>query len=405
MTIHAQPITFKQSNIFVSRKIIAKDEGILREERRDRAKRSSASMKRFTEDDLALEERLSTLLSFARSVRVIEYHLTNACNIRCEGCWFFQYNHDVESREVSNLSKLSMFVQRETNERKINTALLIGGEPTLFQDRIKVFVDRMRYVTVSSNGLKKLPLNSFENVAIGLTVFGGGPLDDKLRAVKPSGARFSGLFDTALQNYESDNRAFFVYALNEDGLSYVEDTVRRISKNGNRVSFNFYSKYGAKNPSALSHQKELLHEALRVKRLFPETVISEPYYINTIITGESHWGSFGYENCPSISVDHHAHKERLKNGNPYLPVFNTWSADLETVKFCCTSGDCTGCRDSQAVFSWLLVNLSEFLADKQSLLTWLDIAESYWSQFIWSPYHPLKTPHIDCQLAFGKTTN
>ena len=36
-----------------------------------------------------------------------------------------------------------------------------------------------------------------------------------------------------------------------------------------------------------------------------------------------------------------------------LPKFNAWAADFKTVNFCCTSGHCEDCRDSQAVFSWL----------------------------------------------------
>ena len=27
-----------------------------------------------------------------------EYHLTNACNIRCQGCWFFEFGHDKKTR-------------------------------------------------------------------------------------------------------------------------------------------------------------------------------------------------------------------------------------------------------------------------------------------------------------------
>lgn len=355
--------------------------------RRTRAREAAAKVEALTAGDSPLKARLSRLGRFARSIRVSEYHLTNACNIRCTGCWFFEYGHDTETREVTDAEALEEFVVRERRDRKINSALIIGGEPTLFPDRIRVFCKHMKYVTVSSNGLRRLPTEGFENVSIGLTLFGGGRLDDELRAIKPSGQRFSGLFDTVLENYRSDDRAFFVYALTEDGIEYIEDTVRRIRDNGNLVTFNFYSKYGSSSPSALSRQRELLNEALRVKALFPDAVISHPYYIDAIITGRSHWGAFGYENCPSISVDHLAHRARIANGNPHLPVFNAWSADLKTVKFCCTSGHCEGCRDSQAVFSWLLVNMHEFLSDKSTLETWLEVAESYWSQFYWSPFH------------------
>lgn len=343
-------------------------------------------IKQYLELDSDLKNRFNSVSEYSKKIRVSEYHLTNACNIRCTGCWFYEYDHDKETAEEKNIGALFNFLEKETKDRKINSVLVIGGEPALFLNRLSVYKQKMRNLTVSSNGLEKIPFKGFEDVAIGLTLFGGGPLDDELRAIKPSGRRFSGLFDKALENYKDDKRAVFVYAITEDGIQYIEDTVRKIYLNGNLVNFNFYSKYGTNDPTSIIDREKLLQEALRVKEKYPNTVLSHPYYIRTMISGESHWGSFGYQNCPSISFDHPAHHARLSNGMPSLPLFNTWSADLKTIKFCCTSGHCNGCRDSQAVFSWLLVNMSEFLFDKQQLETWVEIAESYWSQFYWSPY-------------------
>jgi len=51
-------------------------------------------------------------------------------------------------------------------------------------------------------------------------------------------------------------------------------------------------------------------------------------HIHAIITGKSDWGTFGYHSCPSISVDFAGHKDRIANGNPTLPFFNTYNADL-----------------------------------------------------------------------------
>jgi hypothetical protein len=342
-----------------------------------------------------LQSRLSGLLSHARRIRVSEYHVTNSCNIRCEGCWFFEYGHDQNTREEKDLEALAGFLQKERQERRINSALVIGGEPTLFLDRLRIFVENMTHVTVSTNGLRRLPVDGFEKVAVGLTLFGGGPLDDKLRGIKPSGRRFGGLFETALRNYKDDPRAGFIYALTEDGLPYIEDTVRRIADNGNHLAFNFYSKYHTADPLAQEAGSRLLDEALRIKERYPETVVSHPYYIRALITGRSHWGSFDYASCPSISVDHPAHRDRLANGNPTLPFFNTYGADLSSVKFCCTSGHCDGCRDSQAVTSWLLVNMDRFLDSKEHLRTWIEIAESYWRQFIWGPYHWTVAPDYE----------
>ncbi len=353
----------------------------------------TARLSRLMAEDPALGARFRRLRRFSARVRVSEYHLTNACNLRCRGCWFFEFGHDRDSREVTDLGRLDAFVRSE-RERRINTALLIGGEPTLVPERIDVFRRHMTHVTISTNGLHPLPYDGYEDVAIGVTLFGGGPLDDELRAIRPGGRRFRGLFDRALTSYRDDPRVGFIYAVTENGIDHVEDTVARIADNGNRVTFNFYSAYGTDDPLAMTQQARLLDELLRVRSAYPDVVMSHPTYIRALITGRTSWGTFGYETCPSISVDHPAHAERIRNGNPVLPRFATWGADLETLKTCCTSGHCDGCRDSQAVQSWLLVSSRHFLDDLSTLRTWVELAESYWSQFVWSPWSPHHRDHV-----------
>jgi uncharacterized Fe-S cluster-containing radical SAM superfamily protein len=340
--------------------------------------------------DVDYLERFRKVTALSRKVRSSEYLLTNACNIRCEGCWFFEHDFDKGTRELKSVDDVREFAKRE-RERGITYAIIIGGEPTLIPERVAAFVEVMDYVTISTNGLRRLPVDGFENVAVQISLFGGGQLDDKLRAIKPGGQRFTGLFDTALRNYEGDRRACFVYAITEDGIEHIEDTVRRIHENGNRVSLNFYSKYNGDEPLRMENAPRLVEEALRVKALFPDTLLSHPYFIRAIVTGESHWGTFGYDVCPSLSVDHPAHAARLANGNPVLPRFNAWAADCSTVNFCCTSGHCGDCRDSQAVLSWILVSLDRFRESGGHLKTWIEISESYWKQFCWAPYDAQST--------------
>lgn len=345
-------------------------------------RKSDQAVLRMLDGDVNYFNRYLRLRDLAKNIRVSEYLITNACNIRCKGCWFFEYDFDQKSRDVNDLGLLRQFLLKE-RERGINAALVIGGEPTLFPQRLEVFKDVLDHVSISTNGLKPLPMEGFEDLAVLISLFGGGQLDDDLRAIKPSGKKFTGLFDTALKNYHHDPRAFFIYAITEDGLPYIEETVRKIQDNGNRVNFNFYSKYDSKDPLYQKDRQKLLDEALRVKSLYPETVISHPYYINTIVSGKTHWDTFGYHTCPSISVDNPEHAERLKNGNPVLPKFNAWAADLETINFCCTSGHCESCQDSQAIFSWLMVSMSKFRGSKEDFVTWIELAESYWGQFYW----------------------
>jgi organic radical activating enzyme len=338
-------------------------------------------------EDPELQRRFDAVRAFASRVRASEYHLTNACNIRCQGCWFFEFGHDKSSREAKDLADWRDFV-RAQRLRGINCPLLIGGEPTLFADRIEAFVEEMPYVSISTNGLKPLPnVDPFRNVTVFISVFGGGPLDDELRAIKPGGTRFTGLFDTALRNYRADPRATFVFAVSEDGREHVAPTVRRIRDNGNRVTFNFYSKYNTGHPLRTRNERRLLDEMLRVRERYPETVLNHPAHIEAIVTGRAWCGEFGYDVCPSVSQDHPDNRQRQRNGHPTLPMFNAYKADLATLELCCTSGHCGGCRDSQAVYSWLAVSLAKSLDDVATLRTWVEVSESYWSQFIWSPFH------------------
>lgn len=89
--------------------------------------------------DPALKARFDAVTTFSRQIRVSEYHLTNACNIRCEGCWFYEFGHDKETREEKDISTLSNFLDTEVKTRKINSALVIGGEPAMFLERLSLY--------------------------------------------------------------------------------------------------------------------------------------------------------------------------------------------------------------------------------------------------------------------------
>jgi hypothetical protein len=339
----------------------------------------------FVRDDADLAGRLVRLRAFARRIRTREYHLTNACNLRCRGCWFFAYDFDGATREARAPESWRLFA-KEQAAQGTTAALLIGGEPTLHPDRVAAFVDAMEFVTISSNGLRPLPREGFERVAVALSLFGGGAHDDALRAIRPSGRPFTGLFDTVLAHYRDDPRAHFIYAITPDAVDAIEPTVVRIRDNGNRVTFNYYSPYGAGRERDADAEARLLDEALRVRAAHPETVGVTELYLRTIVTGRTHWATWGYDVCPSVSRSNPVHAARLANGHPVLPHFDAYAADQTTLHFCCASGQCGECRDSQAMFSWLLVSLPRFLDSKAQLAEWVELAESYWRQFVWSPY-------------------
>jgi hypothetical protein len=343
-------------------------------------------VKELTRSDPELRDRLQAVKEFSASVRSAEVFITNACNLRCKGCWFFEHDMDKAAEEVRDLDTLRTFAQR-LHAGGTTNVLLIGGEPALVPDRIAVFAETFPYVSVVTNGTRPVPYDGFENIQVLVSLWGGGPIDDALRGHRPSGRPMTGLFDLGLAAYRNDPRVTWVFTVSEPGLPHIEPTVRAIQDNGNQVVFGFYSDYGSDDPTALQEGDRLVGEMTRVWETYPDTVIGHPYYFNALVRGRTHWGTFGYDTCPSVSVDHEAHTDRLANGNPVLRGFNTYRAD-HTVQFCCTSGDCGGCRDSQAMWSWMLVNMHHFLDSKEQLRTWVEMAESFYRQYYWSPYRP-----------------
>ena len=336
--------------------------------------------------DTELEARFKRLISFSSDKRTILVHMTNQCNLRCNGCWFFLEQFDQRTHEIREIERWRDFARQEA-ERGTTVGLLIGGEPTLFPERIAAMRGEIPYLTVSSNGEVPLSQVDFPDVTVALTLFGGYKSDDEYRAIRSNGKRFSGLFPKVLENYRYDPRAGFVYAVNFNAIDEIEDTVKRIQDNGLRVLFNFYRDFSNHEVETADQEMALLDKTLEVRQKYPDVVSSTPHMLETMFVGKTHWGRFGYDSCPSISCDFEDAKTRLSNGRPTLPGFNAYTANHE-VTLCCTGGDCETCRDSQAISSWILSNMRKYMKSPELMRTWVEAAESYWSQFIWSPWHP-----------------
>ncbi|MBW2592661.1 MAG: 4Fe-4S cluster-binding domain-containing protein, partial [Deltaproteobacteria bacterium] len=75
------------------------------------------------------------------NIRSSIYDVTNRCNLRCKGCFFFSSGEHMAADEETDVKKWDAFVEKEM-ERGVNLAILIGGEPTLCLDRMEAFYKR-----------------------------------------------------------------------------------------------------------------------------------------------------------------------------------------------------------------------------------------------------------------------
>src|SRR5437870_11989610 len=103
----------------------------------DRPESAERLAARLAGGDEALLQRFRAVRSFSRSVRASEYHITNACNLRCRGCWFFTFEFDREMKDQTNPARLRVFIERERAPH-IHTPLPTDGDPPLVTVRVTV---------------------------------------------------------------------------------------------------------------------------------------------------------------------------------------------------------------------------------------------------------------------------
>ena len=300
-------------------------------------------------------------------IRSISLDITHECNLRCTGCYYFEEGMDkIEVPEDE--SAFDQFIEKE-KQRGTNLITIVGGEPSLVLGRIKKLYDHFK-VNVATNGLIKIPLEGFENLPIGVAIWGNRQTDANLRS---NGKR--DLFKTALDNYRDDERAFWYYTVAPGHANEIESVVKTCIENGNLVLFNYYSDISQRG-GKLGHQddfEKVRREIDRMIELFPGKILMTPYFNRLISTGLLFDEKWGYEVCTNLSTNFSPNAERLKNGHAYNPHFRAYNADFNTTRRCCTgiNRSCDNCFDTWEHFSWAMINLKKHLATKEDFTNWL----------------------------------
>jgi len=260
------------------------------------------------------------------------------------------------------------WIEKE-KERGTNFITVVGGEPSLVLPRLKKLYDNFT-INVATNGLRKIPEIGFENLPIGVALWGNHKTDSILRA---NGKR--DLFSEALRNYHNDERAFWYYTVAPGNADEIVEVTERCIANGNRVLYNYYSdlsNLGGELDYRNGFEK-VMGEIDRMIGRYPDKILSTSYLNHTIALGDlfdQHWG---YNVCTNLSENYPGNSERIEKGNPINPHFRAYNADFATTRRCCTGihRDCESCFDTWEHFSWIMINLRKHLHSREDFGNWL----------------------------------
>lgn len=307
------------------------------------------------------------------ALRSISVDVTKRCNLRCVGCYFFAESMDASGE--AGPEKFERFVETEVT-RKTNFVTVLGGEPSLALERLRHLARHFRLMVVT-NGLRHIPLEGLEDVAIAISVWGDRETDRRLRGRD----RFD-VFDRAVANYRSDRRVIWYLTLPPEPSAETEEVVETCVANDHLVGFNYYGDLQGIG-GGFDHRRGFQAARRFVERMIERhsTHIAFTRYLNQVIsTGRLHGESWGYDVCASISANNPRNAARLANGNPYSPHFRAYNPDLQSTRRCCVGEerDCSTCFDTWAHISWILLDFERHLGTFSDFVGWLSTAYMFY---------------------------
>lgn len=310
------------------------------------------------------------------NIRSSIYDVTDRCNLRCKGCFFFSSGEHKAASEEKDIDKWHAFVEKEM-DRGVNLAILIGGEPTLCLDRIEAFYRRLP-TFCATNGQIKVPRDRFPDMMVGISLWGDAEDETILRG--------KDTFRISSANYAGDPHAYYLYTITPKQLGKIEKVIRKIEEVGLKVHMQLLSNDEAVDgfswkPEELIDVRAEMDDMLE---RYPRTVISSKYYHKIITTGEMLGRRFGWMECPSVTDPLDKRAPRPK----HLTQFIRWASDLHTMHRCCTSEtrDCSTCKDGAAHMSWVMVNKRAHMQSAEELQNWIEVYEMFAKLYQFIPW-------------------
>jgi organic radical activating enzyme len=310
------------------------------------------------------------------NIRSSIYDVTNRCNLRCKGCFFFSSNEHKAAPEEMDVKEWEAFIDREM-ARGVNLAILIGGEPTLCLDRVEAFYKRLP-TFCATNGIIKVPRDRFPDMMIGISLW-GDENDEKV-------LRGKDVFSISSKNYEGDPHTYYLYTLTPKQIGKTERVIKKIQDAGLKVHMQLLSNdEGVAGFSWKPKELDAIREEMdTMLDNYPRTVISSKYYHRIITTGRMLGRPFGWMECPSVTLPLDRRDPQPKR----LTNFIRWASDLKTMHRCCTSEtrDCATCKDGAAHMSWVMVNKRAHMRSREDLQNWIEVYEMFAKLYQFIPW-------------------
>lgn len=300
-------------------------------------------------------------------LRESTYDMSNRCNIRCEGCYYFEGDKQFAAENKDPAAWRTLM--REEKKRGITYVVLAGAEPSLAAELCQVCYEEIPWGAIATNGLKYLPPSI--RYKIHISVWGNDATSLKTRNARD-------MLQRQIENYQSDPRAVWVYTFTRHNTAEAEGVVETLARNGCKLTFNMFSAPVGYTGN-LSHTVPSLKETGKVMAAllsrYGETVLFSQYNI------VAHTHPLGLHALFGCSYPRQNSSTDLGLGRS----FRQYRTDLtwdRSVACCVPDTNCVDCRHYAAGSAVVTARLYRHAIDPDTFNSWLDYVDTYLSVWV-----------------------
>lgn len=161
------------------------------------------------------------------------YEISDKCNLKCEGCYYFDPEtvHPVKQEENTFDDKWPVLLKNE-KARGVTMPYFLGAEPVLEQTRLMTAAKYFKRGNLGTNGTIRLdPEIPFR---LSISAWAADEKDD-------SWLRGAHALRKALRLYQGDKRAILLYTVNPTNIDQVPEMARIAKDHGLPLTFNLWS--------------------------------------------------------------------------------------------------------------------------------------------------------------------
>jgi hypothetical protein len=295
-------------------------------------------------------------------LRESTYDMTNHCNIRCDGCYY--YEGEKQFARGNENPEAWRTLMKDEKARGITYVVLAGAEPSMVPQLLEVCYGEMPLGCIATNGFKRI--SDKVGYKIHISVWGNDKTSLRVRKAK-------NLLLKQIDNYRGDPRAVFVYTFTRDNIDEVYEVMDTIVSNDCKITFNVFSSpvgYAGllrhSNASLDKTRKAMLDLLCR----YPENVLFAPYGV------VAHTHQYGLHELYGCSYPRRNPSTDIGLGRS----FRQYRADLSwdrNVACCVPDTDCNDCRHYAAGSAVVTARLYRHVTDPDTFKSWIDYVDTY----------------------------